>query len=60
MSSKNGILKAGFLALAMSFALPIAAQAASPAANDPSFISEVNAAYGTHFQSHAAQTPAQK
>jgi len=46
-------MKSGLLALAIAGALPMAAFASSPAANDPSFIAEINAAYGTSF--HASQ-----
>jgi len=54
MSKTSGFIKSGVLALALAGVLPVAAQA-SQLANDPSFISEVNAAYGTNFQSQASQ-----
>ncbi len=57
--TSSNVLKTSFfaLALAMSAAAPLAAHA-SPLANDSSFISEVNAAYGTHFVAQPAQSAA--
>ncbi len=54
----HNVLKSGLFALGLAmFAAPLAAHA-SPLANDSSFISEVNAAYGTHFTAQPAQQPA--
>jgi len=60
-TKSSHFLKTGFFALtlALSAAAPLAAHA-SPLANDHSFISELNAAYGTHFSAQPAQAPAAK
>jgi hypothetical protein len=55
MTIKSAFLKAGTLALALAFAAPVAAHAASPLANDHNFIAELNAAYGTHFTADQSQ-----
>jgi len=55
MTIKSAFLKAGMLALALAFAAPVAAHAASPLANDHNFIAELNAAYGTHFTADQSQ-----
>jgi hypothetical protein len=55
MSIKSAFLKAGILALALAFTAPVVAHAASPLANDHSYISELNAAYGTHFTADQSQ-----
>jgi len=61
MTNKSGFLKTAALALALlaPAAAPIAAHA-SALSNDPSFISEVNAAYGTHFTADTQAPAAQK
>jgi len=60
MAKTSGLLTSALLALALASVLPVAAHAAL--ANDPTFIAEMNAAYGTHFQAQGqqAQAPAQK
>jgi hypothetical protein len=58
MAKTSGLLTSALLALALASVLPVAAHASL--ANDPSFIAEMNAAYGTHFQAQQAQAPAQK
>jgi hypothetical protein len=61
MTSKSLVLKAGFVALALAVTAPVVAHA-SPLANDRTYISELNAAYGTHFtasQGQAAHAPSQ-
>ncbi len=51
-------LKTGFFALALAMAAAPLAAHASPLANDWTFISELNAASGTHFTAQPAQAPA--
>ncbi len=59
MTKKSVLLKAGMVALALAVTAPVVAHA-SPLANDKSYISELNAAYGTHFTADQAQSPTQK
>jgi hypothetical protein len=55
MTNKSAFLKAGILALALAFTAPIVAHAASPLANDRTYIAELNAAYGTQFTADQSQ-----
>ncbi len=59
MVTTSNFLKSGFLALSLAVLAPMAAHAAPGGlANDPSLISEINAAYGTSFVAHNAPAPA--